>query len=251
MPRNMTILNVLTSEEFLAPDPALQIQLQEKEEQFLFASTVDAAWAFDRPYLVQVNATMGCENDLRADTRYKICLPEFKDKSFWLYALGQGREGDFMRDDYAQINGPTNFHKFDTAGPENHNLDLTDVVRSSLFVHRNKLDDAINSRNVPIIQEAVGKEGVITTPNVNENRTYVELNKEIWERLGQVPGAFRIPVCVNPGGESLSRVWSDDGRNCKSTLRFLKTRVLTFFSRGRPLYVWRFHLASWLDKGER
>ncbi|KAF1976872.1 hypothetical protein BU23DRAFT_551306 [Bimuria novae-zelandiae CBS 107.79] len=35
--------------------------------------------------------------------------------------------------------------------------------------------------------------------------------------LGQVPGAFKLPICRNPGGEAISSVWSNKGRNfpCK------------------------------------
>jgi hypothetical protein len=57
----------------------------------------------------------------------------------------------------------------------------------------------------------------------------------------EVPGAFRIPVCRNPGGESLSSVWEDKSRNCKPLLELHDDMVADFAipSCGRPLHVRR------------
>jgi hypothetical protein len=41
----------------------------------------------------------------------------------------------------------------------------------------------------------------------------VKLLKNADGNLGKVPGAFTIPVCSKPGGESISSVWNKKGRN--------------------------------------
>lgn len=51
------------------------------------------------PYILAVNVAPGaCEQDTRAHLKVKVCLPEYPDKSFWMYAMNDGSnpEGDTL-----------------------------------------------------------------------------------------------------------------------------------------------------------
>jgi hypothetical protein len=193
---NQTIFDLLTDREFASPDTDIIPSLQQNQERWYFASAVNSLWAFDRPYILDTDALTGCENDLRGPPDYRVCLSEFPNRSFWLYAMTRMEENDFAWDDQAQINGPTGFHDFDREKNETHSITREDIVRSSLFVHRNNLGDAVYDLDVPKIRVAFKKE-------VSEGL----------KDFGKVPGAFTIPVCRNVGGESISSVWSDKSRN--------------------------------------
>ncbi|KAF1914053.1 hypothetical protein BDU57DRAFT_332080 [Ampelomyces quisqualis] len=202
--KNMTIIDVLTSGDFLGPDPDLQTFLQEQEERYLFAAAVNSAWQFDRPYILDVDAPEGgCEADDRGHSNYRVCLPEYPNKSFWLYAIGITQENDFMKDDQAQVHGPSGFHEFDSMQTATHNITREDIVRSSLFVHHNKLEDALMDLEVPNLQAALERDGLKPTNNDENSLKF----------LGSIPGVFSVPVCRNPSGESISSVLDDRGRN--------------------------------------
>jgi hypothetical protein len=209
--KGMTVFDILTNEDFLGPDPNLQMALTQVEERFLFAVSVNAVWRFDRPYLLDTDVHFGtCRWDTRGDPRYRVCLDEFPMKSFWLYNIGQGREDDTFHDDQAQVSGPSGLHRFNSASEQTYNITQEDIVRSSLWVHKNGLSDAIEAINVPEIGKAFKKEGVDLLDN---DAVHWPSDPKKSRLLGLVPGAFAVPVCRNPGGEAISSVNDDKSRN--------------------------------------
>jgi hypothetical protein len=209
--KGMTIFDILTNEDFLGPDPNLQMALTQVEERFFFAVSVNAVWRFDRPYLLDTDVHFGsCKWDTCGDPRYRVCLDEFPMKSFWLYNIGQGREDDTFHDDQAQVSGPSGLHRFNSASEQTYNITQEDIVRSSLWVHKNGLSDAIEAINVPEIGKAFKKEGVDLLDN---DAVHWPSDPNRSRMLGLVPGAFAVPVCRNPGGEAISSVNDDKSRN--------------------------------------
>jgi hypothetical protein len=128
----MTILDLLLSKDFLAPDSRLQIFLLEKEESYLFAVAVNAVWRIDRPYINWSESPSGCSYERRGHPNYLVGLPEYPNKSFWMYAIGQGRENDWLKDDQAQINGPSGLKRFHKETKKSYYITREDIVRSSL-----------------------------------------------------------------------------------------------------------------------
>jgi hypothetical protein len=189
--RGQDILDIIKTAEFLEPDPALYSQLRKEIERFIFATGVNSVWQFDRAYILDTDAHGGCSNDNRGPAEYRVCLPEFPNKSFWLYAIDPSQEGDHHKNDQAQVTGPTGFHAFDHEQEEYYNITREDIVRSSFFVHHNQVEDAIADLNLEQLASGTKRDG----------------------NLGKVPGAFSIPICRNPGGEAISSVWSDKARN--------------------------------------
>jgi hypothetical protein len=122
----------------------------------------------------------------------RVCLPERPGRTYWLYSLDRGEEFDTFTNDQAKVKGPTGYRNF---FPENnkgyYNLTKQSIVRSSLVAH--SLPDEIQN-----------------SPNL------LELIKH-WDHgdptMGEVPGAFSVPVCRNPGGEAISSVWGKRSRN--------------------------------------
>jgi hypothetical protein len=208
----MNIAQLLMDEHFFAPDDDLLLSLQKREEQWNFAGLMNVLWTFERPYILDVDAPEGCESDKRGPSEYRVCLPEFPNRSFWLYSIGRVEEKDTFRNDQAQVTGPYNFHAFDKENTETHLLTREDIIRSSLFVHRHNLHDAIESGNITVMRAAFQQEGyelpVAGPSEIIDRASHAEKGN-----LGKVPGQFRIAVCRNPGGEAVSSVWSDDSRN--------------------------------------
>ncbi|KAF2025600.1 hypothetical protein EK21DRAFT_116613 [Setomelanomma holmii] len=192
----MTVSDILLGHEFLAPDPYLQTRLREKEEH---------------------------------------------------------RGYDSAKDSHAKATGPTGFLRFANDNIEMHDITKEDTVRSSLFVHRHKFDQGMDiptigealkreglhipeiagvNRALPIDQrnitrariarsepEGYWKDGVFWPPkqSTKPDRPAVKVAEakpapEI-EHLGRVPGAYTIPICRNPAGESISSVWAKEARD--------------------------------------
>jgi hypothetical protein len=208
---NQTIFDLLTHKDFASPYTDMMPFLQKREERWYLASAVNSLWTFDRPYILDVDAPTGCENDIRGPPGHRVCLSEYPNRSFWLYALTRMEEYDSGRDDQAQISGPTGFHDFYKENDETHSITLKDIVRSSLFVHRNNLGDAAYNLDIPLIRAAFKSEAARLISN--DTIQTGEMQPEGTESRGKVPGAFTIPVCRNVGGESISSIWSDDSRN--------------------------------------
>ncbi|KAF1841578.1 uncharacterized protein K460DRAFT_293247 [Cucurbitaria berberidis CBS 394.84] len=182
--------SIMKGEDFFAPDPNLTIRVKRDCEKIMFAVAVNALWRFDRAYILDTDAPpSGCESDTRGPSQNRVCLPEFSKKTFWLYALNPSQEGDTS--DQAQASGPIGYRNFFNETERYYNITMKDIVRSSLFTHQNGLQEAIEKIDFKRMGEAA-----------SGNKT-----------LGKVPATFTVPVCRNPGGESITSVWSDKGRN--------------------------------------
>lgn len=188
------IRDFITGEGFLAVDSSLYPKLREGLKRLTFASAINEAWKFDRPYLVDTDAPNGCQEDDRGASEYRICLEEHPNRSFWLYALNRDKDKDSGENDETHVRGPTRYRAFNEPAKGNLNITLKDIVRSSLFVHTLVKD---------IREDSMTINGTGLTELVrNDNNT-----------MGNVAGIFTISVCRNPKGEAISSVFSDDGRN--------------------------------------
>jgi hypothetical protein len=97
------------------------------------------------------------------------------------------------------VRSPTGSKNFDRYGDDSiHEITKQDIVRSSLFVHRHNLHEALETVNLDALTEAFNQE---------------IYNEKLKENLGSVPGAFSIPICRNPQGEAISRTGTKDGKN--------------------------------------
>ncbi|KAH5100216.1 hypothetical protein HBI88_015220 [Parastagonospora nodorum] len=241
--KNMTIFDLLSSKDFLAPDPDLQVYQAEREKQYLLAVSVNAAWHFERPYIIDADAPPGgCESDNRGPVERRVCLREAPTNSFWLFNIGQGREGGSLKNDRAQVTAPSGWYMFDDTGSQTLNVTRKCVVRSSLMMDRNNLADAVDQSDFVTISSALERKSVVMS---GIDAVHWSGDPEKTKHLGSVPGTFSIPIFRNPGGEAISSVGEDKSRNypCMSgeflwesgwsiekdtTLTFLKRSGLMF-----------------------
>jgi hypothetical protein len=129
-----------------------------------------------------------CQNDFRGPSENRVCLPEFPTSSFWLYAINPSEEDDFGRNDQGLVRGPKGYRHFHADRNEKwKGISMEDIVRSSMWVHQNHLQDSIKSFDFNHL---------------------VSLLRRPDKDLDRLPGAFQVPVCRNPGGESISSVHS-------------------------------------------
>ncbi|KAF2823208.1 hypothetical protein CC86DRAFT_409136 [Ophiobolus disseminans] len=168
--RNQNIVDFMTGGEFLTADPDLCPKIE------------------DHGY-----APQGCEKDHRAHSNYRVCLPETPRRSYWLFSIDSGREKDSMTDDQAEVKGPTGWKAFYDKETSSYNITRENIVRLLLFVHGNRLEDAVANIDVERLGEVFANGAD--------------------QKWGNVPGAFAVPVCRNSGGEAISSVWSEDARN--------------------------------------
>jgi hypothetical protein len=216
---NTTIVDALTTMPFLAPGPDLTETIINMEKQWLYAAAVNRIWwAFNRPYIIDSDAPMGCINDGRGHYDYRICLPEYPYRSFWLFAIGSYLENDehdsakLYNHRQAHVSGPWTFRFFNKYQNKPHNLSTgiteehlfrsitqQDIVRSSLYVHRHKLADDFDNSNITTIGGAFH---------------YADLSFDTggsgWSK---VQGAWSIPICRNPNGEAITSVHRRTSRN--------------------------------------
>lgn len=192
------LVDVLAGEYFFRRDENIQQPLQESFLSTIFSTTLNGIWAQERSYIVQANVQTGyCEWDTRGPQENRVCLPEHPNSVYYMYALDVSREYDHRQNDMALIHGPTGYRNFDaTSGrPTPHGITKEDIVRSAIFVHENKLQDAIRNRDYHTISEAAKRD------------------LAMGKNLGKVPGGFSLPICLNPGGEAISSVWDKKARN--------------------------------------
>lgn len=118
--QGLTIIDHLTGGEFLESDPDLSIEVGQHIGRVVTGAVVNSMWEYDRTYFVLADSPKGCEEerkyDLRGPTEYLVCLPEFRDKAFWLFSIDRYHEYDVGRDDQAQVRGPTGFFRLDGNG---------------------------------------------------------------------------------------------------------------------------------------
>lgn len=193
------ILDIMKSGGFLGPDPDLISGIEDHVGRVVLGAAVNRLWQFDRAYIVMVDTPGGCENDYdrykRGPIQHMVCLPELPNRAFWIYSIDKYHENDHFHDDQGMVRGPTGFWRFEDAGSEYFNLTLQDIVRSSHYAHVNNLVEKPGDR--------------IDFDPTNINAELREPDK----RLGKVPGVFTIPICYNPGGESISGVLDPHGQN--------------------------------------
>ena len=79
--------------------------------------------------------------------------------------------------------------------PDAYGFTIKDVVPSSLFVHENKLQNALELFDYKEVASALTR------------------GKGLGTNLGKLPGLFTLPICRNPGREAISSVWETKGRN--------------------------------------
>ncbi|KAJ4325615.1 hypothetical protein N0V94_000570 [Neodidymelliopsis sp. IMI 364377] len=115
-----------------------------------------------------------------------IELPEF---GFWLYSIDRFHEDDRLRNSHANTRGPTGFLRLKNADPKYFDLTLQNVARSSYWVHQNNL---LKEKNQRIEFDPKGIDITLRRPD---------------ENLG------KVPICYNPGGESISGVMDEKGQN--------------------------------------
>jgi hypothetical protein len=60
----------------------------------------------------------------------------------------------------AHVGAPSGLHTFDRANSESYDITVQDIVRSSLFMHRNNIDEAIQKVDVDKPAEMFRKEGL-------------------------------------------------------------------------------------------
>jgi hypothetical protein len=192
------LVDVIAGEYFFRRDENIQQPLQESFLRTIFSTTLNGIWAQERSYIVQANGQTGyCEWDTRGPQENRACLPDHPNSVYYMYALEVSREYDHRQNDMALIHGPTGYRNFDSKSgrPTPHGITKEDIVRSAIFVHENKLQDAIRNRDYHMISEAAKRD------------------LAMGKNLGKVPGGFSLPICVNPGGEAISSDWDKRARN--------------------------------------
>lgn len=76
-----------------------------------------------------------------------------------------------------------------------HGITKEDIVRSSLWMHEQKIKPKYLAFDVGVSPAAIAEQ----FPGL--------------ENAGAVPGAFAVPVCRNPRGEAISSVWFEDDKH--------------------------------------
>jgi hypothetical protein len=214
-----TIVDAMTTMPFLSPGPDLMESVVNMEKKWLYAAAVNRIWwAFNRPYIVDTDAPMGCIYDGRGHYDYRICLPEYPYRSFWLWAIGSYLEFDKpgssrpLNHAQAHVSGPWTFRFFNKYHDKPHKLSndpevnlfgtitQQDMLRSSLFVHRHQLADDYDNSNITTTGGAFH---------------YADLTFGDDAELGWtgVQGAWSVPICRNPNGEAITSVHRRTSRN--------------------------------------
>ncbi|KAL5394958.1 hypothetical protein PMIN06_003262 [Paraphaeosphaeria minitans] len=191
---------LIKSGEFIEADPQIYMELSEIIEMYYQAAMINSLWKFERAYILDTNALNGnCHNDYRGASQVRVCLDEYPGHTYWLFSIDQSEEDDRQKNDQALVHGPIGYRNFfERKSSDMHNLSKEDIVRSSLWIDANNFEDKVNAEKLDLMLLM---------------RSMLDANKY----LGEVPGAFSVPICRNPGGEAISSVWEKKGRNypCK------------------------------------
>ncbi|KAF2437967.1 hypothetical protein P171DRAFT_505745 [Karstenula rhodostoma CBS 690.94] len=189
-PNNMNIVDLIRSGEFVEVAPGLNNDLHELVQKWFTAVAIDGLWSTEPVYILdtRINTySSSCEEDPRGPVRNKVCLPERAGHVYWLYSMLEA-----TRD----IASPPGLKALLTSPERYSNITKEDIVRSSLWVAENKLEEVLRPYDV-------------TTVPGGDQLLYANST----ENAGSLPGAFTVPICRNPGGEAISSVWSKEGRN--------------------------------------
>lgn len=194
--RGLDLLDILKGEYFFRRDDPIQRAIRSNSDQLMWAGVVNALWAWERSYIIDANAPAGCWNDNRGPQESRVCLSERPNRAYYVYALDKSQEyAPGSGDKHARIHGPTGYRNLRDRDADAYGFSMEDVVRSSLFVHENKLQNAIERFDYKKVASALAR------------------GKSLGTNLGHIPGLFTLPVCRNPGGEAISSVWETKGRN--------------------------------------
>lgn len=190
-----TILDHLTSGDLLIPNPDVSIEMGNHIGRVVTGTALNKLWEFDRAYFVLVDSPNGCKNEMaRGPSGYLVCLPEHPNLGFWFHSIDRYQEDDPFTDTQAMVRGPTGFFKLN-GDDKYYGLTLQDVARSSYWVHQK---NTVKRKGERIEMDPLSLDSTIRTPD---------------EHLGRVPGVFTVPICRNPGGESISGVLDKHGTN--------------------------------------
>ncbi|KAF2876975.1 hypothetical protein BDV95DRAFT_601389 [Massariosphaeria phaeospora] len=118
----LNLPKLITSGDFVERIPDLYVDLKEVTDRYQLASTVSSLWMFDRAYILDTDVSQGsCDQDSRASS-----------------------EDDFAHDGQALVKAPTGLVNFlPKNNAEFYGITKEDVVRSSLWVHENDLEDQL------------------------------------------------------------------------------------------------------------
>lgn len=197
--QNKTILDHLTSGDFLPPNADFSLALGDHIGRVVTGTALNKLWEFDRAYFVLADSPNGCMTEKnsvwsRGPKDYLVCLPEHPNLEFWLFSIDRYHENDAFRDDQAMVRGPTGWFLLD-GDSKYYGLTLQDVARSSYWVHQENL---VKRKGKRIEMDPLSLNATIRASD---------------DTLGRVPGTFTIPICRNPGGESISGVLDMHGTN--------------------------------------
>lgn len=98
---NYIIIEIISKSKFyLDFDDEFARDVEKHLEKQMVAYSMNLIWQDGRyPYILAVNVAPGaCEQNTRAHLKVRVCLPEYPDKSFWMYAMNDGSnpEGDTL-----------------------------------------------------------------------------------------------------------------------------------------------------------
>ncbi|KAF2997405.1 hypothetical protein E8E13_005313 [Curvularia kusanoi] len=195
------ILAIMRDSDSFGADDALYQQIVDYVGRVTTGAAINKLWDLQRAYFVLADSETGCENQKRSEeprgpTEYLVCLPEEPTLEFWLYSIDGRHEGKDKQ--ITHVRGPTGWYKL--ADNQNSgqyaNFTLEDVARSSYWVHKKQL---IRKKGDPIKYDHLTAEKILN----DESRT----------EHSQTNGIFTVPICENPGGESISSVFDPKGEN--------------------------------------
>jgi hypothetical protein len=197
--KGRNIVDIMDKHGYLGPDKHLYNNMADHTGRVIMGSAINTLWQMDRSYFVWVDTPGGCEQEKtinkRGPTEYLICLPELPHYGFWFYQIDTYHEGD--RKD-AMVRGPTGFWLLNES-TKYYDITLQDIARSSYYIHRKDTIKRINDK-------------IDVDPMEIEEMMMQGLGKKDPDG-GRMAGVFTIPLCRNPGGESISGVLDKNGQN--------------------------------------
>ena len=167
-------------------------------------------------YIVKTLAdNSSCAENSRERLALQICLPEDPAHAYYIYSIDESKQ--------QVVKAPPGFEQL-TRKEGYAGVKIEDVIRSSLYVHEHNLEGPIRDINFTQLAEFPNTIHSNTThshnnitniiyPNSTHPNTthYGEHSHEQAKchqhpkiSLGQVPAAFRVPVCNNPYGEAVA-----------------------------------------------
>lgn len=149
------------------------------------AGIIGALWHLERTYIVWSDAPDGCASDTRGPAHLKVCLDDYPKAVFYSYFIERVRETTAHQ---ALVQGPPGNKLLQEYG-----LTLKDVVEASVEHYKKfKFDNFDFNQKDAFNQWA---------------------SPDMITKGGNYRGLFTSPVCRNPGGEAISSVNLEKGRN--------------------------------------